>query len=479
MEKRFTKESQVKAFHEIIINLMNGKEKVIISKDDIYDEVETYLNSSGKVFKNTHAKSNFRNGIINKITELLKKLGYIKSSKSIDKTAKIRKSNLEMEVLIPSSDTVRLENIIKTSLGVPVVKVMTTSGITPIPTTWGLKRKPQKKVLLKIYKVLVAAEAKGGRLEMDQVRSAASLPTYVVPCILKKQWDKAMIRGLHIDFKMNIINGGPKGHSVEFINVKGCLLSLAEKLEKYYGVDTGYKKAISSIAATHVKKSITSEEKTDKVIESMSMVEQVLDAKNTELLKKAVSHTEDNFQKSRTLYIIAALCKKSGIKNILDFYDLSKTLAEKFNIRMSAKDIAQFIKEEGEGCFTVNTSTSRPGVAINSEADWMKIRDGHHPDKFVTYCLARIGCTIEEIKQVAPGLVEVETLSRINSNDAIYRVYYRRSEHGFSELCRLFSTFRGKDQILDDDDLVNNIKNEIFKRDALLYSSLSHKIEVI
>ena len=476
MEKRFTKESQVKAFHEIIINLMNGKEKVIISKDDIYDWTETYLNSSKKVFKDTHAKSNFRNGIINKVTELLKKLGYIKSSKSIDKTAKIRKNNQEMEVLIPSSDTVRLENIIKTSLGVPVVKTMTTPA--PIPTTtWGLKRKPQKKVLLKIYKVLVAAEANGGRLEMDQVRSAASLPKYVVPCILKKQWDKAMIKGLHIDFKMNIINGGPKGHPVEFINVKGCLLSLAEKLEKYYGVDTGYKKATSSIAATHVKKSITPEEKTDKVIESM--VEQALDVKNTALLKKAVSHTEDSFQKSKALYIIAALCKKSGVKNILDFYDLSKTLAEKFNIRMSAKDIAQFIKEEGEGCFTVNTSTSRPGVAINSEADWMKIRDGHHPDKFVTYCLARIGCTIEEIKQVAPGLVEVETLSRINSNDAIYRVYYRRSEHGFSELCRLFSTFRGKDQILDDDDLVNNIKNEIFKRDALLYSSLSHKIEVI
>lgn len=475
MEKRFTKEKQVRAFHEIIINLMNGKEKVIISKDDIYDWAETYLNSSRKVFKDSTAKSNFRNGIINKVTELLKKLGYIKSSKSIDKTAKVRKNNLEMEVLIPSSDTVRLENIIKTSLGVPVVKTMTTPA--PIPTTWGLKRKPQKKVLLKIYKVLVAAEAKGGRLEMDQVRSAASLPKYVIPCILKKQWDKAMIKGLHIDFKMNIINGGPKGHSIEFINVKGCLLSLAEKLEKYYGVDTGYKKATSSIEATHIKKSITPEEKTDKVIESM--VEQALDAKNTALLKKAVSHTEDSFQKSKALYIIAALCKKSGIKNILDFYDLSKTLADKFNIRMSAKEITQFIKAEGEGCFTVNTSTSRPGVAINSEADWMKIRDGHHPDKFVTYCLARIGCTIEEIKQVAPGLVEVETLSRINSSDAIYRVYYRRSEHGFSELCRLFSTFRGKDQILDDDDLVNNIKNEIFKRDALLYSSLSHKIEVI
>ena len=125
-KKFFNKGEQAKAFYRIICNLINGKEDVVITRDNIYDEVEDYIRSTGRIFKNDNVRFAFKHNVINKVAELLNEFGYIKSSKIIEKTAKSRK-NQSFVVCIPKADLGNLEYIIlsrfpKSALGIHTTK---------------------------------------------------------------------------------------------------------------------------------------------------------------------------------------------------------------------------------------------------------------------------------------------------------------------------------------------------------------------
>ena len=191
MKKFFVKEELASAYHGIIVNLMGKKENVVITKDDIYDQAENYIKSTGIVFKNNKVKSFVRYNIITNVVKLFIDLGYVKKIEGIDGNAKVIK-NQRLEIYIPKTDLENLDGILSSKLKVPVVKKIfpakTSSSSTSSSTKPGRKGdRIRITALMKLMRAMVKSYETGDNyISSEVIKSCGFKKVYITSQI--KEW---------------------------------------------------------------------------------------------------------------------------------------------------------------------------------------------------------------------------------------------------------------------------------------------------
>lgn len=460
-KKFFNKEEQAKAFYGIINNLINGKEDVVITRDNIYDQVEDYIRLSGRVFKNDNVRFAFRHSVINKVTELLNEFGYIKSSKIIEKTAKSRK-NQSFMVCIPKTDLENLDNVIYSRFKVPVVKMSPATETTPTttPGTTEVHSERMGKIrstaLMRLLRAMLETYNLGKNyISSGVIKTVAEFKTEVHLTRLIKNWKEYFkyTTGKELGVEINA-----KKHGLNFTNLSEDIMLLIEKIESDWGKDLSSIKE-KLIEDREKESSVETEEQTS--YDNYQEKEMIIEEEQPKISREYTSL--EDFEISRRLFSIAGICKKRGLTNSINISDLSRILDKEIDIEMSPEVIADFISNYGSSYFSIAGNN----ISLNSEKDWQFIKKCHHPKLFVGSCSVFIcNSTLSNLGKIAPMLRF--TILKEFTRSKIVKIYYPCSVEGLMNMADMFNSFHGEEEIYDDSNLVNKIKRLNFIRTSLL-----------
>lgn len=212
-------------------------------------------------------------------------------------------------------------------------------------------------------------------------------------------------------------------------------------------------------------------------------IKKVLNINNKVLVARTIKTPEikvegdDDFERAYLIFSIAGILKSSeveGVRKRVEIDPLIKCLSQSFGISLIKKDLIGILKDVEE----ISSSNDHASFVLTDKNSWTKIIQKYSPKNFHKTFLLRIGMSLDELEQRLPKL-EIEDVSKISSNEGIYRIRYDRSLQTRRKLVNLYRSFRGKDKILDDISLDNLLREEIIKVDNRAYKTLDYMIERI
>lgn len=173
----------------------------------------------------------------------------------------------------------------------------------------------------------------------------------------------------------------------------------------------------------------------------------------------------------RALYAIGGIIMKNSSHRAVNIDVMCKLLNEYYNISMTKRDVMDLVKNS-DGLLAMTQDRERVGIV--NEKSWPEIKQQYGPSTWIRSVIARISLPITELTK---RFKEVEKLSEISKDDAIYQITFEDSKHSLKEWTILYRKFRGSDQIFDKS-FQEEIEKEIERIDVVSFSGvIAYEIE--
>lgn len=291
-------------------------------------------------------------------------------------------------------------------------------------------RRPKKNFLEKVIKVLVKAAAPESDdfLTYKTIREITGIDSFVLANL--KAWKESLENVDILLDGMAITRFGEAG--VYFGNPKGDLFSIAEMMKRLYSIDIKPNKLLG-------------------IGESVKSTSPVVKTEGTKELGH-IDLTPGDYKKDNIMFSAAGILHYVG--KVIETDVVCKMLNEHFSIMITKSELLELIKKEPE--MVVLSYGSRLNLK-DERTSWKVLREKYNPKRYKLDTIARIGASIEVVKEFVPG---AELLSKITDQDGIYRLVYNRSYRSMLGLQKLYRTFRGSDMIFDKE-LVEEIRQQI------------------
>lgn len=312
---------------------------------------------------------------------------------------------------------------------------------------------PKRGWLKKFYNLCVLAKSdKDNKVNKKQIQAIMGLKS--VPGISKliTDWKGTLIRG-GMTVKMSQYIALNKERFIKIEDPNSAIMIISENYKKWFGEDLG----AEDLLHLHTKTSF----KITKEVDSISKINKV--------------DSRLPYLKAYTIFAIAGIVKKFDGKTV-DFVHIGESLRNNFNIDLSKTDIINIIKECASSYFNVNTHCGITGISLKSDISWEDFCKEFSPRNYKKTVIARIGMTEEEVSRLMSNN-KIRLLSRISENDAIYEITVDKSVHSLKEISNLYRTFRGTDQIFDEE-LVKKIENELVYSDSRAYNEKNYPYSI-
>lgn len=452
---------------DLITRLSDGKDNFIITTVDIANEIESLDKELGVKCASKKAEGVRLCLMRQKFAKYFE--DYIKET-VLDDTYKGPGSrkifNIELKPEDRAGLVLKIQNKYKCTKmiykipGKEVVKAVEKSAVitTPKPKVELEKIKKAKSIipgkylprrdwLKKFYNLCVLAKSdKDNNVSKKQIQAIMGLKS--VPGIGKliTEWKGTLIRG-GMTVKMSQYIALNKERLIKIEDPNSAIMTISENYKKWFGEDLGAEDLL------HTKTSF----KITKEVESISKINKV--------------DSRLPYLKAYTIFAIAGIVKKFDGKTV-DFVHIGESLRDNFNIDLSKTDIINIIKDCASSYFNVNTHCGIAGISLKADISWEDFCKEFSPRNYKKTVIARIGMTEEEVSRLMSNN-KVRLLSRISENDAIYEITVDKSIHSLKEISNLYRTFRGTDQIFDEE-LVKKIENELVYSDSRAYNEKNY-----
>lgn len=434
IEKKTTVLNNAKYFTELLTMLRDGEYSVMFDTKRFYSEVNALdkkygITTSSAAVRRCNVLSNFKKYFgeyLEEVPDDTYKGHGTRSIYSITLKPELV-PNIESRLLkkfkgagfIIKKDITESEPVVVS----PVSKIMPTSE-----KRFGKGKRLKRSFCQKFMKLLILAHGNDGAVDAVTVKKIMEYSPGQSISSAIKSWEEALKRAFIFSLRVSI-RKKLSGTELYFLDVKNTMHILNEKYKEQWGEDLGADKVLK-IAPTTPKK--------EREIKSPHSV-----------------GTKIPYEIARAVFVLGGLCKHE--EELISFDSIYKTMKDKFSIDCPKNETIRLVREFGFDWLELNTTTN-PGVIAKRDADWTKFNDEFGPKNYSKTVVSRLGMTEEELGRFEFKYIKFEVLSKITESDAIYKIVFDRSEHSMRDLCRLARSFRGVDQIFDDE-LVENINS--------------------
>lgn len=445
------------SYYSYLFTLLRGdKNSFVVSTEDIYHEIKN-LNDMIGIETNPKMKLITKNQFIKifskYIKESIKDTSYTGKGTREIYSLEIKPSDivgLELKILkdfprlkrkfrndkSKSTDTEKVVTEKKT-----VVKESKPKSIIPG------KNLPRRDFLFRFFELLkVANTTTTGRVNKKQIKSVMQLKNIPSMGGLIDAWKSTLVRGgIYANF--TLYETDRRELEISISNISGLIDVIGKKYKSWFGIDL----------------------KTDEVLKittSMKPIEKVfIQPKTADTVPFSIAYT---------IFAIGGICKDR--KSLVNYEVIYKLLKENFNIKISRNETIDLVRKYAAEYLEISNQGAG-GVILKKTSDWESFNEKFSPRNFKETAYARIGMTLDEIKDLVPNF-EVEVVTKFTECDAVYKIVYDKSIHSLKNLCNLYRTFRGSDKFFEDG-LTKILQDEIEYVDSRSYvGNLAYEIEV-